>query len=169
MRKKILYFGLGLLTGGIVAVMWMQRRPLQPLQPQLRAVLSVVRDTVVVTEPRMTQQRKLAAKKPEAAADTAICSPAQADTSAAYVQRIYEGDDYKAWVSGIDPELDSIAVYRLSAVSAATEAHGAVPAMLPGGRGDKRWHLGVFAGCAVTPRGVEPVIGVGISYSFCSW
>lgn len=169
MRKKILYFGLGLLTGGIVAVMSMQRRPLQPLQPQFRTVLSVVRDTVVVTEPRMTQQRKLAAKKPEAAADTAICSPAQADTSAAYVQRIYEGDDYKAWVSGIDPELDSIAVYRLSAVSAATEAHGAVPDMLPGGRGDKRWHLGVFAGCAVTPRGVEPVIGVGISYSFCSW
>lgn len=169
MRKKILYFGLGLLTGGIVAVMWMQRRPLRPLQPQFRTVLSVVRDTVVVTEPRMTRQRRKAAKKPEAAADTAICSPAQADTSAAYVQRIYEGEDYKAWVSGIDPELDSIAVYRLSAVSAATEAHGAVPDMLPGDRGDKRWHLGVFAGCAVTPRGVEPAIGVGISYSFCSW
>lgn len=166
MRKKILYFGLGLLTGGVVAGMWMQRRPLRPLQPQFRTVLSVVRDTVVVTEPRMTQQRRKAAKKPEAVADTVICSPAQADTSAAYVQRIYEGEDYKAWVSGIDPELDSIAVYRLSA---ATEAYAAAPDMLPGNRRDKRWHLGVFAGCAVTPRGLEPAIGVGISYSFCSW
>lgn len=194
MKKKILCFGLGVLVG-IALSGGLSRRRARPQTGQVRTVLTVRRDTVVVTMPQMTRQRRVAKRNnvssknvgmhPGASANmqsvssqvsaapgcspTAGCRATSVDTAGGYVQRVYEGEDYKAWVSGIDPMLDSIAVYRLSAVSAATEAHGAAPDMLPGNRGDRRWHLGVFAGCAVTPRGVEPAIGVGISYSFCSW
>lgn len=194
MKKKILCFGLGALVG-IALSGGLSHRRARPQMGQVRTVLTVRRDTVVVAVPQMTRQRKVAKSNNESSKNvgmdhgasanmqsvssqvsaapgcspTAGCRATSVDTAGGYVQRVYEGEDYKAWVSGVDPELDSIAVYRLSAAAVQTDAYGPTPSEQLPVKDVKRWHLGVFAGCAVTPRGVQPAIGVGISYSFCSW
>ena len=66
-------------------------------------------------------------------------------------QREYGDSLYTAWVSGYDPHLDSI---RLRIPT--SEVHIIQPA--------KRWAFGVQGGVGVTPKGVQPYIGIGISY-----
>ena len=67
-------------------------------------------------------------------------------------QSIYAGESYKAYVSGFRAVLDSIEVYstRTESVVALPERH-------------RRFAVGVQAGVGITPRGVEPFIGVGIT------
>lgn len=59
----------------------------------------------------------------------------------------YSTTNYDAWVSGYEPSLDSIKVYN----------HTIVPKQ-------KRWSIGVQGGLGITPKGVQPYIGVGVSY-----
>ena len=59
----------------------------------------------------------------------------------------YEGANYEAWVSGYEPSLDSINVYNRS--------------ILPK---PKRWSIGVQGGVGITPKGVQPYLGIGVSY-----
>ena len=62
-------------------------------------------------------------------------------------QLVYEGEDYTAWVSGVVPALDSIAV-RIPQVSR-----------------PRRWSVAVQAGVGITPAGPQPYIGLGLSFS----
>ncbi len=59
----------------------------------------------------------------------------------------YEGEDYEAWVSGYEPSLDSINIYNRT--------------ILPK---PKRWSIGLQGGVGMTPKGVQPYIGVGVAY-----
>ena len=59
----------------------------------------------------------------------------------------YEGKNYEAWVSGYEPSLDSINVYNST--------------ILPK---PKRWSIGVQGGLGITPKGVQPYLGIGVSY-----
>lgn len=61
--------------------------------------------------------------------------------------KYYEGEGYEAWISGYEPSLDSINVYNRS--------------ILPK---PKRWSIGVQGGVGITPRGVQPYVGIGISF-----
>lgn len=67
-------------------------------------------------------------------------------------QRVYFDTAYTAWVSGYEARLDSIEVYRRNVTT--------VVSMPP-----KRWGLGVTAGYAATPRGLQPMVGIGITYN----
>lgn len=76
-------------------------------------------------------------------------------------QREYEGADYRAWVSGYEPMLDSIFVFP---------RHDVVTIREPSLRSDhnderRRWGLGVFAGYGVTPHGMQPCVGISINYN----
>ena len=68
-------------------------------------------------------------------------------------QKKYEGDDYKAWVSGYEPSLDSIDVYRKTETITIRERQ-------------RRWGIGVVGGVGygITSRKVEPFVGVGVTY-----
>ena len=77
-------------------------------------------------------------------------------------QKHYKEAEYEAWVSGYQPNLDSIWVYnKTTQVSTIS-----VPSR-------KRWSIGVQAGYGVqlNPNGVvaAPYIGVGVSYNLFSW
>lgn len=75
------------------------------------------------------------------------------------IQRHYADSTYEAWVSGpADPRLDSVRVF--SATTIVTREVWKPP---------KRWHIGVTAGCGLTPHGFEPYIGVGVTYSILSF
>ena len=64
-------------------------------------------------------------------------------------QKTYAGDDYRAWVSGYEPKLDSIEIYRRETTIRTKP---------------KRWSVGLQAGYGMTPKGFAPYIGAGVSY-----
>lgn len=73
-------------------------------------------------------------------------------------QRHYRDSLYEAWVSGYDPQLDSIRVFS------STQYSLVQPTASP-----KRWGVGVTAGYGFGPKGALPYIGVGISYNIFTW
>lgn len=73
-------------------------------------------------------------------------------------QKRYEGVGYRAWVSGWHPSLDSIWIDREH------ETLTVIKAGKP-----HRWGLSISAGAALTPRGFEPYVGVGVSYTLITF
>lgn len=70
-------------------------------------------------------------------------------------QKRYDGDDYRAYVSGYEPNLDSIFVFRRSDVVTITER-----------KEPRRLTIGVSAGYGygLSSNKFEPYIGIGVSY-----
>lgn len=73
-------------------------------------------------------------------------------------QKVYEDNDYKAYVSGYDPKLDSIFVYPKREVITNTIKQP-----------PKRWHIGPTVGYGYTPQGFQPFVGISITYSVLSF
>ena len=71
-------------------------------------------------------------------------------------QKVYEGTDYRAWVSGFEPVLDSIYVHPRTTVIRETVS-----------RKPRKWHVGVMGGYGYgfSSKQMEPFVGVGVSYS----
>lgn len=87
------------------------------------------------------------------------CRDDSATVEVPIIQRHYADSTYEAWVSGpLDPRLDSVRVYERTTTIRQTER--AAP---------KRWHIGVTAGYGYGPKGFQPYIGVGITYSIISF
>ena len=59
----------------------------------------------------------------------------------------YTSINYDAWVSGYEPQLDSIKVYQREVKTK-----------------QSRWSIGLQGGVGMTPKGVQPYVGVGIGY-----
>ena len=72
------------------------------------------------------------------------------------VQREYADTLFHAWVSGYEPELDSIHIFNKTQFITTTITKREPP---------KRWHVGLNAGYGVGKDGLSPYIGVGITYS----
>lgn len=72
-------------------------------------------------------------------------------------QKRYEGEDYRAYVSGYEPRLDSIFVY--SRTTTVRERSTKPP---------KKWCIGIQGGMGygIKSKQVEPFVGIGISYNF---
>lgn len=73
-------------------------------------------------------------------------------------QKVYADSTYKAWVSGYNPRLDSIQVYRQTVVTTKTETVVR----------KRRIGIGVQAGYGYGFRygGIEPYVGLGVSWNF---
>lgn len=75
-----------------------------------------------------------------------------------FTQKTYETDEYKAWVSGYEPELDSINIYRRTETVTNT---------LYLDKKRRRWGGMVGIGAGMTHKGeVTPMVGVMIGYKF---
>lgn len=74
-------------------------------------------------------------------------------------QKKYSDTTYTAWVSGFNPNLDSIKVFNKNIVVHTTE------------RIVKRnnWGLGVQVGVTYSGKQISPYIGVGVQKNFWSW
>lgn len=97
---------------------------------------------------------------------------AEADTTAVadsasvvvpITRKMYEGEDYKAYISGWEARLDSIFVYPKTSIVTETVRESKRP--------PDKWHIGVTAGygCGIRSGQGEPFIGIGISYSLLSF
>lgn len=76
-------------------------------------------------------------------------------------QKHYKEKEFEAWISGYQPNLDSIWVYNKTAEVNTIS----VPLR-------KRWSIGVQAGYGVTigaQPAFAPYVGVGINYNIISW
>ena len=58
---------------------------------------------------------------------------------------------FTAWISGYQPQLDSIDIYQETIT---------ITKQLPA----PRWSIGIQGGVGITPKGMQPYLGVGISY-----
>ena len=67
-------------------------------------------------------------------------------------QKLYETEDYRAYISGYNARLDSIFVNSKSTVVRIRD-----PAK------SKRFSVGLQAGYGMTPKGFQPYIGIGVS------
>lgn len=71
-------------------------------------------------------------------------------------QKVYSDSNYTAWVSGYRPRLDSISI-----------THQEVSyKLVNNSKGSKRLYLGIQVGYGITPRGMQPYLGLGVSYNF---
>ena len=77
------------------------------------------------------------------------------------VQRHYSDSTFDAWVSGVDPRLDSIKTYQTN--MGITKAIPVIQVK------KSRWGLGIQAGYGASKDGLSPYIGVGVSYNVLSW
>ena len=141
-------------------------------------------DTIkdVPTEPKLTMTQPVGTAEVRVPTghikmDDAAHHPIRADTSTAgYVQdlngnmadsatvelpimqSVYESKDYKAYISGVQARLDSIFVYPLHEVVTIKEKQP-----------PKRWHIGVTTGYGIGTKGLQPYVGIGITYSIISF
>lgn len=147
---RMFVIALTALCGGFVLGAYVSERVV--VRPGRVEVLTV-RDTVAITSPPKVVVRYLHADTVWlAAAGTA------GDTVRTIVpveQAIYSGDGYQAYVSGYRPRLDSLIMVR------------AVTSVAASGRAPRspKFSIGLQAGYGITPRGPQPYIGVGLSYS----
>ncbi|WP_288717543.1 DUF6808 domain-containing protein [uncultured Duncaniella sp.] len=87
------------------------------------------------------------------------CSNDSAIVELPIIQRHYADSTYEAWVSGpIDPRLDSVRVFIPTTLITKREW-----------KPPKRWHIGPTIGYGYTPQGLQPYIGVSITYSIISF
>lgn len=70
-------------------------------------------------------------------------------------QMKYQDSTYTAWVSGYKPSLDSIIV-QARTITVQPQQVIVQP---------RRWQVGIQTGYGITPRGLQPYIGVGINYN----
>ncbi|MCM1503406.1 MAG: hypothetical protein NC115_12200 [Bacteroidales bacterium] len=79
-------------------------------------------------------------------------------------QRFYDHEKYQAWVSGIEPRLDSIRVFPETKYITTETLIRPRP---------KRWGIGVQAGYGVHIYNGQvhpaPYVGLGVSYNILSW
>ncbi len=73
-------------------------------------------------------------------------------------QKVYSDSNYTAWVSGYRPRLDSISITHTE-----VSFHKLVN---NNSKGSKRLYLGIQVGYGITPRGMQPYLGLGLSYRF---
>lgn len=113
-----------------------------------------VRETVLVPKVRyLTRVDTVLLKVPGDTVEVPVLVPIS--------RNVYEGEDYRAVVSGFRVSIDTIDTFRKTQTLTNTFIQrGEVPGK------PKRWGIGVSAGYALTPQGVKPYIGAGISYSF---
>ena len=70
-------------------------------------------------------------------------------------QKVYSDSLYKAWVSGFDARLDSIYIYQPTRYITIKTTEQ-----------PSRWSWGVQGGVGITPKGVQPYIGIGATFRF---
>ena len=120
-------------------------------------VRDTVRETVLVPKIRyLTRVDTVLLKVPGDTVEVPVLVPIS--------RNVYEGEDYRAVVSGFRVSIDTIDTFRKTQTLTNTFVQrGEVPGE------PKRWGIGVSAGYALTPQGMKPYVGVGVQYDLISW
>lgn len=146
----------------IAAAFLLGRRSVKPEIVEIHrkdtvVVRDTVRETVLVPKVRyLTRVDTVLLKVPGDTVEVPVLVPIS--------RNVYEGEDYRAVVSGFRASLDTLDIFRKTQTVTNTVVQRVEVPGKP-----KRWGIGVSAGYALTPQGVKPYIGAGISYSFITF
>lgn len=162
-------FLLGFLAGAVAALLTARaiergKTPVLPPSPQIDTV--IVRDTIRVKDGQKTNTTATIAPI-SAAVRVDTCwlrdTVRQRDTLFVMLegeQVMWEDSLSRIWVSGYRPHVDSVWHFPQTLVVTKTE----------GARRPARWGVGIQAGATVSPgSGVEPYVGIGVSWNFLCW
>lgn len=164
--KPLHYVAIGCVLVSLLVCAFLLGRVTAPAQP----VGTITRDTVVVYHTDTIAREKpvyYAVRQTDTLRVVVRDTVRQQDTLYLELrreQRAYRDTSFEAWVSGVEPALDSIRIYAPVRCVTVTER---VPVKVR-----SRWGLGVSAGYGITldkqPQ-FTPYLGVGISYNIVSW
>lgn len=153
-----------------VAVGWMgaefaARHRVGPDGPQKVLSLKVERDTIkvsdtiVVDEPRLLSRREKAMVVERLPVDGCRAAAADSvDVAVDYEQKEFGDSTFRAWVTGHNVEVDS---FRLIVPTTTVIERSEV--VVEAKETPRRWSVGLTGGIGLTPRGVQPYVGVGVS------
>ena len=141
-----------------------------PITEEVKRDTVFLTDTIIEIEPipvsivsTEIRNRKLPVAKP----DTVYLNSPESSTpkdsievEVPITQAEYKSVDYHAWISGFEARLDSIRIFKQTEFITVEKL---VKHKI------KHWHLGPMMGVGITPRGLDPFIGIGISYSIISF
>lgn len=156
--KNLLYI-LGLIFGAfLLSLVW--RRCADNTKVVTDTIFKVVKvDRPIVRESTVVKYEVV--RLPIVAKDTICVSDTIKDSVFVEVpieQKVYSDSNYTAWVSGYRPRLDSISITHQE-----VSFHKLVN---NSSEGSKRLYLGIQVGYGITPRGMQPYLGIGVSYRF---
>ena len=155
---KILLYIIGLIFGAfLVSLVW--RRCADNTEIVTDTIFKVIKvDRPIVRESTIVKYEVVQLPK---ANDTICVSDTIKDSVFVQVpieQKVYSDSNYTAWVSGYHPRLDSISITHKE-----LSFHKLVN---NSSKGSKRLFIGIQVGYGITPRGMQPYLGLGISYKF---
>ena len=155
---KILLYIIGLIFGAfLLTLVW--RRYADNTEVVTDTIIKVVKvDRPIVRESTIVKYKVV---RLPIANDTICVSDTIKDSVFVQVpieQKVYSDSNYTAWVSGYHPRLDSISITHTE-----VSFHKLVN---NSSEGSKRLYLGIQVGYGITPRGMQPYLGLGVSYKF---
>lgn len=127
--------------------------------PQLIAKYESDKEKVAIEVRRLKKQLAAALNVP---ADTLEIH--DTTTQLVYLPReymVYKDTNYRAVVSGVQPRLDSIEVYRTTITNTITKYVEV--------KKKTKWGIGVQAGYGYNGKKFSPYAGVGVQYNLISW
>lgn len=155
----ILSLGLGYCVGS-------RHGTLTPAQPETTIQRDTIRDTIKYYQPVPKDSvvlRYLTVKLPTKdtvfvkGADNVLIDSIMVEVPIS--QKEYKDSTYHAWVSGFNPNLDSIQVYQKTI----TEVKHTKEMV------KNRWGLGIQIGAGYGYNRFTPYVGVGVSYNVLTW
>ena len=162
-------FGFVALCLLFLLILWMAHTRIKHLQKELDAYKNAPADTVLVTHTDTIFSEKPAPvykyiRKTEFVEIKADSVRIDTVKELVFLPReylVYKDSTYRAVVSGVQPRLDSIEVYRKTQVQTITKTIS-VPDR-------KRWGLGVQVGAGFNGKEVQPYLGVGVQFNLVRW
>ena len=154
--RNLIYI-LGLIIGAfLLSLVW--RRCADSTEIVTDTIIKVIKvDRPIVRESTIVKYEVV---RLPIAADTICVSDTIKDSVFVEVpieQKVYSDSNYTAWVSGYRPRLDRISI---------THTEVSFHNKLVNNNGSKRLYLGIQVGYGITPRGMQPYLGLGVSYKF---
>ncbi len=129
-------------------------------EKRIDTITIVVRDTVFIKEPKYITKRIV---------DTVVIKVSDTINNIVYIpieQKEYRSDDYQAWVSGYEPKLDSINIFKKNEIKYITQTirdTGVIKKKRPFG-------IGIQIGYGLNKNAeLTPYIGVGMSYNIITF
>lgn len=148
--RKVLLLLLHLFAFAVIAYFLRMKEPPQVVEV-VRTDTVRLTDTLLVVQPICTETRVTDTVR-VVLRDTLL---RLVEVRVPIEQRVYEDSTFKAYVSGFRPRLDSIEIMRPRTEFRIRETIEKKPS---------RWSLGIQGGYGVTPKGVQPYIGIGVAY-----
>ena len=154
--KNLLHILIALIVLFSLSLLW------RNCAPKVEVVRDTITDTITIEKPIVRESIVIAKEivrlpvvKEINRVDTIIDS---VKVEIPITQKVYSDSNYTAWVSGYHPNLDSIKlVNRLVNCNSYS---------FNGNTKSQRLVFGLSAGYGITPKGFQPYLGVGFTFSF---